>query len=84
MRVSEIRVKRIRVNQGLGVCKERKLEIKTHVVVICIFPEGVFSTMAKVEIAKAIHLQRFCHSGGANSIKSNLHTGQSTNYKSVN
>ena len=30
------------------------------------------------------NVKSFCHSGGANSIKLNLHTGQSTNYKSVN
>ena len=34
----------VRSQFSFEVCKERKLEIKTHVVVICIFPEGVSST----------------------------------------
>ena len=49
--------------------------------------EAISSTMTKVEIAKDTYL--FCHSGGANSIKTNLHTcnlhtGQSINYNFVN
>ena len=43
--------------------------------------ESVSSTMTKVEIAKDIRLQML--SGGVNSIKANLHTDQSMNYKYV-
>ena len=44
----------VRSQFSFEVCKERKLEIKTHVVVICIFPEGVSSILTKVKIAKDI------------------------------
>ena len=62
-------------------------------------PEGVSSTMTKVEIAQDIYLQMwrvfwflmwkmFCHSYEPNQIKTdcqtcNLHTSQYINYKSV-